>query len=211
LSRRRMWQSSCARTALISGTERLAAIPSGRRRIGCHIPTSPGSIAEVEDIAGMGSCARGRGVPERTAALIRDQRTDQSETIVAKPAAQSTSRMAATFTCSAAADASEAAAGVKENGWATCSTASTVDGAITRTGGRGCLTCPVAAVSSQNGMRNFTEAQNQSQNRICALLGGNFGSMSDRWPRHRPLGFLPAGGATYSAIYSDSGLAQACS
>jgi hypothetical protein len=119
----------------------------------------------------MGSCAlRGRGVAERTAALIRDQRTDQSETIVAKPAAQSTSRIAATFTCSAAADASEAAAGVKENGWATCSTASTVDGAITRAGGKGCMACPIDAVSSEKGMRNFTEAANQSQYRICAPL-----------------------------------------
>src|ERR1700728_3226134 len=166
-----MWQISCARTASISGTERPAAMPSGRRRMGCQIPTSPGAIAEAEDLAGMGSRALSdRGVAERTAALIRDQRTSQSEITATKPAAQSTSRIAVTFACPTADDATEAAAGVKENGWTTCSTASTVNGAMTRSGERGCLTWAVAAVSSEKGMRNFTEAANQTQYRICAPL-----------------------------------------
>src|SRR5579872_173587 len=138
-------------------------MPSGSSSTGRKIPKMPGSNSAGEDSTGTSAC-RANGDPARTAARMRRQRTHQKSATVRNPQIQIANKMIGIgFSAEGSvigAVGTETAGAV--NGRLIWSIAMESPDAELAGAVDDPKWLPIAT-SSENGMRNFTEAISQSQ------------------------------------------------
>src|SRR5579862_5275634 len=170
LSRRRTWHSSCATIAFNCSAVIRSAIPCGNSRTGRNIPNTPGSRSTSEDFTGTGS-PRSIACALRTSACIRVHRRPHFIPTATNPAAHASSNNSGIrFVLAAAVSRVAINGAVPPNGWATCSitigSEGSGDAALQ-------LTWFPTATSRAKGTKNFIDAANHTQYRVCARFFRN--------------------------------------